>query len=103
MVSLLDKSTALDPVAKKRIFKSDFFIVPYEAEFFPGKVTDIQNNWFLVSVMIRSGTYWKCPKKKGELFYEKEDTKERIAESLQKITRGAYSVPEIAKYFKYIQ
>lgn len=87
----------------KRIDVGDYLIVQYEEKYYPGKLTAIKKNKFLVSVMVPSGTFWKWPEKKDEIYYEKGDIKEVIKEPVQKNARGAYLVPEIEKFLDFTQ
>ncbi|CAG9831340.1 unnamed protein product [Diabrotica balteata] len=65
---------------KSEINVTDYVIVRYEGEKFPGKVKKISNyNGFFVSAMVASGlNYWKWPSEPDELWYSAEDIVEKI-------------------------
>ncbi|XP_072398607.1 uncharacterized protein [Diabrotica undecimpunctata] len=89
---------------KSEINVTDYVIVRYEGEKFPGKVKKISNyNGFFVSAMVESGlNYWKWPSEPDELWYSAEDIVEKINIPTPINNRGIYSIPEIGKYCSFV-
>ncbi|CAH0546860.1 unnamed protein product [Brassicogethes aeneus] len=65
--------------------KKDYVIVLYDRQFFPGVVTDIQdecgNFLYKVNALERFGKKWKWPAKRDEIFYQEKDVIKRINDS----------------------
>lgn len=57
----------------------DWYAVEYEEKLYPGEVLAIGNqNDYQVSVMEQAGKYWKWPKQRDNIFYIKENLKNKL-------------------------
>ena len=56
----------------------DFVIFEYEGELLHGQVTVVKHNGCEIKSMAKSGANWKWPKIRNEMFYGKEDLKQKI-------------------------
>lgn len=82
----------------------EYVIVRYDEEYYPGKILDSDSEKGLkVSVMIRSGiSNFKWPNAEDVLWYKLYDVIEKIEIPTEQNSRGICSVPEMAKYSKFI-
>lgn len=75
-----------------------YIIVQYENRYYPGTITEENSSSVLVSTMERSGTDWKWPVQKDEIWYFKTDIMEEIDSPVKKNSRGVYTIHEMNKY-----
>ena len=47
----------------------DFVVVNFENQLFPGKVTDVKDEGYMVSDVERSKIYWKWPARPDDILY----------------------------------
>ena len=73
-------------------------VVEYKDELFPGMIVTKSSNGE-VSVLQRSGTNWKWPRKKDQLFCDKEDIKFKIMPP-ELEQRGVFKVPELENHWQ---
>ena len=57
----------------------DYVTFVYEGEVFPGQITDVQQEGFVIKSMVKSGFHWKRPKDEDILLYPFGDVKSKIA------------------------
>lgn len=73
----------------------DWVLVEYDGQFYPGEVRAIENNEYLVSVMIRAGKHWKWPDNVDEIFYPQEKIIKTLSTPDVVNARGHFSFCEI--------
>lgn len=86
--------------SKEALIPNSFVVVVYENAFYPGQIMKkVGKDSYLISTMMKSGVQdWKWPEEKDQLSYSLEDIKEVIKPPIKKNSRGAFLVPEMAKY-----
>ena len=62
----------IDPVVADMHKIGDWVIVLYDEFHYPGTIVNIAQNEYEVSVMQRSGNYWKWPVREDKVWYQKE-------------------------------
>ncbi|XP_055377922.1 uncharacterized protein LOC129609824 [Condylostylus longicornis] len=78
--------------ASLEINVSDYVIVLYEEEKYPGIILSIENDQnFKVKTMTMSGTNWRWPEKDDILVYQKKDIIKKLNHPLLLNSRGVYS------------
>jgi len=72
----------------------DWCLVEYDNELFPGEVISKIGENYEVSVMVKSGGYWKWPAKEDKIFYTKDTIKKRLEVPIPVNRRGLYKFPD---------
>lgn len=73
----------------------DFVVVNFENQLFPGKVTDVKDEGYMVSVMVRSKIYWKWPARPDEILYSTNEVLYSIDPPRPVGRRGLFDVTNI--------
>lgn len=81
---------------------TEFVIIRYNKEHYPGKVEEKLEDQMKVSVMIKSLLGWKWPSKPDVLWYKKDDILRFISEPTKTNNRGTFDIPEMLEYSEFI-
>lgn len=76
----VDKGTSIEAEKSEGTFAvGDFVIVSYDGDLCPGQVLDLDEGDFQVSLMVRSGRYWKWLGIKGGICYTSSAVQRKVA------------------------
>ena len=84
------------------IATDDFVIVRYSSDYFPVQILSVAPDGVRVSTMEKSLKNWKWPEKADIICYEWKNIVRKIKPPVKLNSRGAYSVPEIAKFNVFV-
>ena len=100
----LEKEEELDSLPadelESEISVGDFVIVEYEEELFPGRVDASFNGEAEVSVMVKSGNFWRWPRVKDQIHYRWPSVQQKIMPPEPVNNRGCFRVPELESHWK---
>lgn len=96
--SSIDTSSTVDPSHNTiELHISDWVVVVYDDEHFPGEITSVADDDsgdVRVNVMHKAGAYWKWPCTKDNILYKMENIIKKISPPVVAGTRGQFNFPD---------
>ncbi|KAG8232222.1 hypothetical protein J437_LFUL011966 [Ladona fulva] len=80
----------------------DFVVVNFEGKLFPGRVTEVKPEGYIVSTMERSKIYWKWPAREDAILYSKEEVLYRI-EPPRPVGKRSFFEMQICRTYRHVR